>query len=310
MSQAIDQAPPGPGTPVPAAPLPPGSEDVDTAASPEPRRQNFLRRHRAAGITVAVLVAVLLLGGSAFVYQTYHAGPHELSTSTALQRFRSGVMILVDPGALHPNEGVYTYTGEASEHVSFPPMTHVEGPRFPGTVSYLRNGCWVFRLDYSNLHWQSNTYCPRHGDLVGAGRAGWYKWNFLAISVADTATFTCQEMAIPAAMSVGERFAFGCTGNNDPLDTGVVTMSGTYQYVGPQTLRIAGTAVATVHFREVARLGGGQSGTSVADTWFSTVNGLPVHGTWSTAVKSPSPLGTSTLTGSGSFTVSSLTPRT
>lgn len=68
--------------------------------------------------------------------------------------------------------------------------------------------------------------------------------------------------------------------------------------------------MVALHFREVATLTGGQSGTSMADTWMSTADGRPVRGTWNTTVRSPSPLGTSTLTGSGNFQARSLTPRT
>ena len=84
---------------------------------------------------------------------------------------------------------------------------------------------------------------------------------------------------------------------------------GANEYVGAQTLTIAGTRVTTLHFHEVTHFGGGQTGYNIADTWFSTVNGLPVHGTWTTVVTSPTFLGTSTLTGKGDYSLSSLVPR-
>jgi hypothetical protein len=263
-----------------------------------------------AVVVSVVLAVVLVVGGGTLVYEWNHSGPHELSESIALHRYRSGATsIVVDPGALHPLPGVYSYAGSGSEHLTVPPKSQTEGPRFPGTVSYRANGCWTFRVDFSDSHWQSTTYCPRHGNLVEVGRGGWYRWNFLALSIADTATFTCEEMAVPAELLAGEHFAFACGGTNSPIKTGTVTMTGTNEFVGLQTLRIADTSVLTLHFHEVARFGGGQSGTNVADTWFSTANGLPVRGTWSTTVHSPSPVGTSTLTGQASFTLSSLTPK-
>ena len=284
--------------------------DRDTHRTGSGKRPPFLRRHRMAATIGAVIAAVLVVGGATFVYEWNHTGPQELSQSTALQHFRSGATVRVtDPGALHPAPGVYSYTGTASEHLTLPPKSQREGPLMPGTVMYQPDGCWSLRIDYSNSHWQSATYCPRRGDLVEVGRAGWYRWNFVAFSIADTATFTCQEMAVPTQMSAKELFAFACTGTNNPINTGTVTMVGTNEFMGPQTLHIAGASVPTLHFQEVARFGGGQSGTSVADTWFSTVNGLAVHGTWSDTVHSPSPVGTSTLTGTGSFTLAELTPR-
>ncbi len=175
---------------------------------------------------------------------------------------------------------------------------------------YQSDGCWVWRLDYSDSHWQNATFCARDGNLVEVGRAGWYRWNLVALSIADTGTYRCSpEVAIPAVLHVGQRFPFACTGTSSPIKVGVVTMKGTNRYVGPQTLRIGGTDVPTLHFREVSTLSGGQRGSNVSDTWFSTVNGLPVKGTWTTKVTSPTFLGTSTLTGSASFILKSLTPR-
>jgi hypothetical protein len=165
-------------------------------------------------------------------------------------------------------------------------------------------------MDYSDSHWQNATFCDRGGNLVEVGRAGWYRWNLVALAIADTATFRCTpEVVFPAVLRVGQQFPFSCTGTNNPIHTAPVTMKGTNRYVGPQTLLVAGRAVPTVHFREVSSFSGGQWGTNVADTWFSTVTGLPVKGTWSTKVSSPTFLGTSTLTGSAGFTLRSFTAR-
>ena len=281
------------------------------AAPPVHPGPSFARRHRVALIVTAAIVMVVASAAGVFAYQWDHSGPHQLSMATAVQRFRSGATGQVtDPGTLRPHEGVYSYSGSGHEHVSVPPKSQVEGPGIPGTVTYQPDGCWVWRLDYSVSHWQNATFCPRDGNLVEVARAGWYRWNFVALAIADTGSFKCSpEVAMPAVLRVGQQFSFSCTGTNNPIKTGVVTMKGTNRYVGPQTLRIAGTEVTTLHFREVSTFSGGQWGTNVADTWFSTVNGLPVKGTWSTKVSSPSFLGTDTLTGGASFTLQSLTPR-
>ena len=175
---------------------------------------------------------------------------------------------------------------------------------------YQPDGCWVWRVDYSDSHWQSSTFCDLHGNLVEPGRGGWYRWNFVALSVADTATFTCSpEVAIPAVLSVGQRFPFTCTGTNDPIHTAPVRMAGTNTYLGMRVLHIGGSRVTALGFRETAAFSGGQWGTNVSDLWVSTANGLPLMGDWTTKVSSPTFLGTSTLTGNASFTVHSLTPR-
>ncbi len=268
---------------------------------------SFAHRHRVALIVTTVIFMVVASVAGVFLYQWNHSGPHQLSSATAYQRFRSGATgAYVDPGTLRPHEGVYSYRGSGNEHISLPPKSQVEGPGIPGTVSYRSDGCWVWRLDYSDSHWQNATFCARHGNLVEVGRAGWYRWNLVALSIADTGTYRCSpEVAIPAVLHLGQQFPFVCTGTSSPIKTGVVTMRGTNRYVGPQTLRIGGTDVPTLHFREVSTLSGGQWGSNVSDTWFSTVNGLPVMGTWSTKVTSPTFLGTSTLTGGASFTLRS-----
>ena len=288
---------------------PQGAPRPTPAPAPRPPR-GPLRRHPVTTVALALLALVVLVAGGGLLYQWRYAGPHQVSGDSALGRLRAGGSVApADPGALRPAQGVYRFTGTAQEKLSFPPLSHTEGPAFPGTVTYARDGCWTFRLDYSTLHWQSTTYCPRGGNLVESGRAGWYRWFVGALAVSDTATFTCAEMILPTGLSVGASFTFACRGTNAPLDTGTVFMSGTNRYLGAETVRVAGTAVTTLHFREVATVSGGQSGTSTADTWVATADGLPVKGTWSTSVRSPSPLGTSTLSGTGSFALASLQPR-
>ncbi len=280
-------------------------------AAPAHPRPSFIHRHRVALIVTAVIVMLVASGAGVFVYEWNHSGPHQLSSATAYQRFRSGITgAVVDPGTLRPHEGVYSYRGSGREHISLPPKSQVEGPGIPGTVSYQSDGCWVWRLDYSDSHWQNATYCARAGNLVEVGRAGWYRWTLVALSIADTGTYRCSpEVAIPAVLHVGQQFPFVCSGTSSPIKTGVVTMKGTNRYMGQQTLRIGDTEVSALHFREVSTLSGGQWGRNVSDTWFSTVNGLPVKGTWTTEVTSPTFLGTSTLIGGASFTLKSLTPR-
>ena len=264
-------------------------------------------------LTVLATIVVVLAGGvGVFAYEWNHAGPHELSASTAYQRFRSGATgQFTDPGKLRPHEGVYSNIGTAAEHLTLPPKSQVEGPQIPGTVTYRSDGCRILRLDYSDSHWQNSTYCPRSGNLVEVARAGWYRWNLVALSIADTATYTCSqpEIAVPALLHAGAQYAFSCTGTNKPLKMGLVKMVGTNEYIGVQTVKVAGTDVVSLHFHEVTHFSGGQTGYNIADTWFSTVNGLPVRGTWKTVVTSPTFLGTSTLTGTGAFRLSSLTPR-
>ena len=285
-----------------------GSVPTPPPAHPGP---SFAHRHRVALIVTAVIVMVVASGAGFFVYQWNHSGPHQVSSATAYQRFRSGITgAFVDPGTLRPHEGVYSYRGSGHEHISLPPKSQVEGPGIPGTVSYQSDGCWVWRLDYSDSHWQNATLLrPRRQP----GRGG--PCRVVPMELRGAVHRRYRHVQLFARGRHSDSAAGGTAVPlhlhwQNPIKTGVVTMKGTEnRYVGPQTLRIAGTDVTALHFREVSTFSGGQGGTNVADTWFSTVNGLPLKGTWSTKVSSPTFLGTSTLVGGASFTLQSLTPR-
>jgi hypothetical protein len=87
--------------------------------------------------------------------------------------------------------GVYSYSGTGTETISVPPKSQSEGPGIPGTIVRQAGGCFEFRLDFSDFHWQSCDYCVRDGMLVSPTRAGYYNWDFVAFHVDDTSTFVC-----------------------------------------------------------------------------------------------------------------------
>jgi hypothetical protein len=73
---------------------------------------------------------------------------------------------------------------------------------------------------------------------------------------------------------------------------------------------VQGKPIAAIEMREQSRLTGGQTGDNSSVTWFDGANGLPLSGTWSTDVHTPTPVGTSTLTASGHFQLEGLEPQT
>ena len=237
---------------------------------------------------------VVTSAAGVFFYQWNHTGPHPLSSATAYQRFRSGTTgAFVDPGTLRPHEGVYSYRGARGTSTSRSLRNHRS--KAPAFLAPSGTGPTVAGSGASTTAiaiGRTPRSAPADGNLVEVGRAGWYRWNLVALSIADTGTYSCSpEVAIPAVLHVGQQFPFVCTGTSSPIKTGVVTMKGTNRYVGPQTLRIGGTDVPTLHFREESTLSGGQWGSNVSDTWFSTVNGLPVKGTWTHQGDEPHVLG-------------------
>lgn len=269
--------------------------------------------HRPHGwALVTVVVGSFLVAGSGwFAWRWAGSQPAPVTVASALERFRGLVGSRAGTaGAFQPRPGVYTYTGQASEHVSLPPKTQPEGPVFPVTVTGLPGGCWQFRIDLSDSHWEGGTFCARGPSLHEVGRGGWMRWDFVVVVVADTSTFHCssEETVVPSQPRAGAVSRFSCVGSNDHLNTGPVTMSGTSTVVGAEDQAVGSRKMPVLHVREQAAFSGGQTGTYRADVWFGA-NGLPLREKWSTQVRTPSPLGTATMTGGGEYRIASLTPR-
>ena len=133
----------------------------------------------------------------------------------------------------------------------------------------LGGGCFDFRLDYSDRHWQSWDYCVRSGSLESPSRAGYYDWDFVAFDVDDTSTFRCSPaiVTIPVDIVRGAREVVACTGSNNHLAVAPVSMRGASTVVGPTSVKVAGQAVATVQVNERVTFSGGQSGFNTATTW-------------------------------------------
>ena len=271
-----------------------------------------VRRRRKVGRRIAGALALAILTGfGVFIYLWSQTGASALAPSVAVQRFRQierrGVRT-VGPG---PAQGVYLYRGSGTETVSVPPKSQSEGPGIPGTVVDRPGGCFEFRLDYSDVHWQDWTYCPLGGSMVTTSKAGYYLWDFVVFSVDDTSTYTCSPaiVTIPADSVVHARHRVSCTGTNDHISTGLVHMDGSSTVMATKTLRVGSTKELAVLVREDVVFSGGQHGSNHADTWFSVTTGLPLRGTWSTVVSTPSPVGTSTLHAHGEFDLTSLEPQ-
>ena len=277
------------------------------------RRREALRHRRPVLFALALTALVVVVaGGVLFGWRWTHSGAHELSSDEALRRLGSTTTLpATSAGEIRPAPGVYPYVGSGTERVSRPPKSQSEGPGIPGTVTWSPSGCWEFRLDYSSNHWQSTTYCQRGGALVNTGRSGWYRWDFVVVVVTDTARYSCEPagVAVPAVPRPGARYPFTCTGGNEQINTGPVTMSGWTEVIGSEPVTVAGRAVPAVHVREELTITGGQTGTNRADTWYATADGLPLRSTWTTDVNSPSPVGTTNMSAGGTWALSSLTPR-
>ena len=279
--------------------------DHAPASAPEPRSHPHLVRW-----LVGAVVLVVLAGAGTITYLWSHSGARAVPTSVAIERFHQhGGTNSSDPGA-GPAPGVYRYVGAGTEAISVPPKSQSEGPGIPGTVTSRPGGCFEFKLDYSDFHWQSWDYCVRNGALVSPARAGYYNWNFVAFSVDDTSTFACH----PEITTVSARIVAGtvspvtCTGSNNHLSTGTVLMRGTSTQVRTAGIEVGHRKYGSVEVTERVTFSGGQTGSNVTETWFSVESGLPLRGTWHTEVSTPSPVGISTLDARGHFVLASVTP--
>ncbi len=286
--------------------------DNGSMASPEfpsgPDPEGPTHGHVARWVVLGI-VLVVLAGGGTVAYLWSRSGAHPVSADKAVERFRHQ-----DPNGsdsvVGPLPGVYAYRGSGTETISVPPKSMSEGPGMPGTVVRRAPGCFEFRIDFSDHHWQSWDYCVRDGALVSPTRAGYYNWDFVAFHVDDTSTFACSPVitTVPDPIVPGTTAKVACTGSNDKLSTGPVAMVGTSRLVRSGDIKVGSRTLAAVLVTEHVTFSKGQSGVNDTSTWFAVSNGLPLRGTWHTKVSTTSPVGISTLDARGDFALRSLTP--
>jgi len=253
----------------------------------------------------AGLVVVLVVAGAVVWLARGRARP--VTVEEARQRLRPGATIA--PGADRPSPGVYEYRGSGVERLTLPPLSQPEGPTLPGTVTLRPDGCWTFRIDYSTNHWQTWTYCRRNGDLEEGGGQSWQRWMIGPTAFTNLSTFVCDAgtMVLPSARVPGQEWPARCTGTSDSVK-GVATSSGPYRFVGEDRLDVGGTPVTAAHFLRLRDMTGAQQGTERSDVWFADDTGLPIRNERSIRVRTDTPIGSSTYTETGEFSLVSAVP--
>ena len=259
---------------------------------------------------IGVLAVFALIGGVAFVLAWRNSGSRPVSLDEAKRRFEStSSTVAPPPSPLRPSAGVYEYRGSGTEHLDKPPKSQSQGPTMPATITYQADGCWIFRIDYSTGHWQSWTYCARNGGLDEVGGQTYERWDFVMFKVDSTSTFTCaSSVTVRATMRPGDHWTQTCTGTSSAVK-GIVTTSGLFTYIGPETLDVGGAKVPAYHFKQLRTLTGAQQGSQENDVWFARSNGMPLRNDHHNVVKSDSPIGKVTYTETGTFALVSLQPR-
>lgn len=273
------------------------------------------RRRRWPYILAAVLV---LLGGGVgtFIWKYATSKPGEAPLTEALEELQASTTTLGDGEAdatdvkLRPPEGLYVYAGEGSERISFPPNSQEDGAQLPASVVHNTDGCWTFKVDYNEWHWQDWLFCPDGDRMVEAAGHTYQKWDFVAFAVDNLSTFTCEppNVIIDPAAEPGASWTTTCVGTNEQV-SGETTTSGSYEFVGNETLTVGGEEVGAYHYRMEQDITGAQSGNQQADWWFAVDNGLPLKNIRHIVIESDSPLGTISYTEEGTFELTSLTPQ-
>ena len=282
------------------------TESRRAAGAPvRPKRSRTVVVLALVGVAVVVVVVV-------FAVMWQRSGAHRVSTAEARRRYEQSSPSTepANPAVLRPVAGVYTYRGSGSEHLSVPPKEQAQGPDTPGTVTHGADGCWTFRMDFSNQHWQTWIYCPRNRGLVELGGTTFERWDFVFTKYDSTSTFTCApaSVTIRAGMHAGQKWRQSCRGTSSGTK-GVSVTSGPYTFVGDDTVVVSGTPVAAYRFRQVRTLSGSQSGHQTTDLWFARSDGLPLRNVRDVTVRTNTVVGSSTYTERGSFQVTSLQPQ-
>lgn len=257
---------------------------------------------------LGVLVVAVALGAVGLVL-TLRDNARPVTLDEARQRTSSTAAPDDTATATRPAAGVYEYEGTGTEQLSTPPLSQTQGPTMPGTVEWLDDGCWSFRIDYSSNHWQSWTYCP-DGDLVTETQGStWQRWMIGATAITNLSTFECGPGSVVVALGAadGAQWQANCTGTAEAVE-GTTSSAGPDRLVGEEVLTIDGEAIRTQHFVSERTMTGAQVGTDRSDVWFEVGTGLPVRNERRVEVATDTPIGSSTYTETGEFQLRSTEP--
>jgi hypothetical protein len=273
------------------------------------RSDHRRRRWLIAGIVVVTLVAVLVGGGVIWWNQR---GPSKPSIGGAVDRFRSSTTAPNDSVPMRPDPGVYIYAGTGSEHLSFLATQQSQAGNLPGTVTWGADGCWTFAIEYNSFHRQTWDRCSRNGRLVEPRNTTDQKFDFGALSQSEHTVVVCAPpiTIFDPKAAPGDRVATRCTGRSQTTKADM-SQRGAVTYVGRTRVEVAGERVPALHYTQVIRISGDQTGASQEDLWLG-LNGLPLQERRTISVKSPAPapLNEVTYTEQGTWRITSLTPRT
>ncbi len=261
------------------------------------------------GVTVVVVAALVAVG--AVLVLRREPGP--ASIDEAVEDFSGGGGSGGGADLPRPTEGVYVYEGSGTESLSILPGEHGQGPDLPATVTHEANGCWRFRIDLHEDHWQDWHYCPDDADgleLVEKGGRTYQSWDLGVAAIGNTSTFRCPDsVVVRADAEPGDQWHQECRGTSDTV-SGTTVSAGRTTFVGEETVTVGDEEVVALHYHQVRTMSDSQSGRQVEDFWFRASDGLPLRNTRSASIDSDSPVGAITYSEEGEWQLTSLEPRT
>jgi hypothetical protein len=260
----------------------------------------------AALLTVALAIAAIGI----VRYET-RSRPGAKAIGSAVQNFRhSGTASGVDPYGT-PASGVYTLHGSGTERISFPPNSQSDSAVMPATVTSLGGGCWRWHLDYNTAHAEEFVFCSTSAGLTQPTNRNIQHWDYGAFTVSNVATVTCPSdtIVLPAITTSGQVSRWSCPETNTTV-AGLARSDTSARVVAVELLQVGHTEVRAAHEVQDTTVSGAQTGTVTENWWFDVATGLPLRVDRQILIHTNSPLGEITYTESGSWTMSSLSPRT
>jgi hypothetical protein len=288
------------------------SADSTKAASTEAggteKRSHWIR-WAASGLVLALVCS----GAYLAVRYSFRVHPGAESIGAAVKRLGGADPYSAVSGVSYqpPRSGVYALQGQGTERISFPPNSQTDGRTMPGSVQRLSGGCWRWSVDYNTAHSENYVFCPvAIGNLLSTNGNS-QAWDFGMAKVTNVASFQCpaRTLLLPGSIEVGKQLRWSCTGRNTSV-AGTTVATTTARIVSLGSLEIGGTRVPVVHESQTTGLAGSQKGTVLEQWWFDASSGLPVRMVRNITVHTASPIGTITYTESGSWQMTSLSPRT
>ena len=222
-------------------------------------------RPRRRRLVVGILVGAFVIAGLAGAQASgilFHDRSKPASIEGALRAFREN-----SPDA-QELEGVYVYTTTGGESVDvlggarhhYPAKTSVTAHRVP---------CGL-ELHWAALEDRATTWtlCSTDAgiELRGSDERHKFFWQ------RDRTSYICEGTVLVPAGNAGT-----AAGHDFTCTAAKAVEAGQAELVGPETIDVGGTAVATLHARTVGTVSGENDGTETVDWWLDTATALPVR---------------------------------